>query len=149
MNSLKTYTVSIFILLSIFSVFITSCTEEESENTDEKKRYTGDAQIEFNRTEYDFGTLSEGEVVECVFRYTNTGEGPLQILSVEADCGCTVPEYSSEKILPGEEGKIKVVFNSSGFRNNIYKTIDVETNAKQSYIELLLTAFIENNNYLN
>lgn len=128
--------------LIIFLVFLLSCNNpDESETT--KKNYTGKAEIEFYETAHDFGTLKEGEVVECTFKYKNIGNAPLSLLYVEADCGCTVPEYSKGEILPGEEGKIKAVFDSNGFRNNIYKTIDVETNADSSITELVLTAFIE------
>ncbi len=128
--------------LIILLVFSLSCNNSDKPEIT-KKKYTGKAEIKFYKTAHDFGTLKEGEVVEYTFKYKNTGNAPLSLLYVEADCGCTVPEYSKSEILPGEEGKIKAVFDSNGFRNNIYKTIDVETNADSSITELVLTAFIE------
>jgi len=141
-------TLQFFIILLTASILISCNTEKEKKNT-VKKTYSGDAKIEFYNTHYDFGTLIEGEIVECIFKYKNIGDAPLKMLSVTADCGCTVPEFNQKKLLPGEEDKIKVVFNSSGFRNNIYKTIDVETNTTEKYFELVLTAYIENNKSLN
>lgn len=140
------YLISGFIIFAVL-FFSTSC-EDNEDNKLEKINFTGKPQIEFLKTSHDFGTLKEGEIVECVFKFKNTGEAPLAIIYVNADCGCTVPEFSKNEILPGEEGKIKVIFDSSGFRNNIYKTIDVETNADSTIIELVLTAFIEHNNNL-
>ena len=128
--------------LVILLMFSFSCNNSDKPETT-KKNYSGKAEIEFYKTAHDFGTLNEGEVVECTFKYKNVGNAPLSLLYVEADCGCTVPEYSKGEILPGEEGKIKAVFNSDGFRNNIYKTIDVETNTDSSITELVLTAYIE------
>ena len=138
----KKYSFFSSIGLTILLVFSLSCNNSDKTETT-KENYTGKAEIEFYKIAHDFGTLKEGEVVECIFKYKNTGNAPLSLLYVEADCGCTVPEYSKGEILPGEEGKIKAVFDSNGFRNNIYKTIDVETNADSSITELVLTAFIE------
>ncbi|MCF6365999.1 MAG: DUF1573 domain-containing protein [Bacteroidales bacterium] len=131
-----------FILLSVIT-FVISCNDTEKENNSEKKEYSGKAKIEFYKIAHDFGTLKEGEVVECTFKYKNIGDAPLKLLYVDADCGCTVPEYDKGEILPGEEGRIKAVFDSDGFMNNIYKTIDVETNADSTITELVITAFIE------
>jgi len=133
----------LFFTLLLILMFSISCKNTEDENKKENINYTGKAEIEFYKTAHDFGTLKEDEVVECVFRFKNTGNAPLKLLYVDADCGCTVPKYNKEEILPGEEGKIKAVFDSEGFRNNIYKTIDVETNADSTITELVITAFIE------
>lgn len=137
----------LFILFYTLLLAIISCNNTENKKVDEI--YTGKAKIEFLKQEFDFGTLKEGEIVECTFIFKNTGDSPLKITSVDADCGCTVPKYSNEKILPGKKGKIKATFNSEGFRNNIYKTIDVETNADSTITELVITAFIESKLNLN
>ena len=137
------------IIIVFISLTISMCETDNDETLKDQNKYTGKPKIEFNKTTHDFGNLKEGEVVECTFKYKNTGTAPLKILSVEADCGCTIPEYSNKEILPGGEGKIKVVFNSDGFKYNIYKTIDVETNIDTKYNELILIAYIENNITLN
>lgn len=135
-NKIKLYSLLLFAL-------IISCDEVQKEDS-EDIIYTGKPKIEFTKTSHDFGNLTVGEIVECSFKYKNTGTAPLKIISVDADCGCTVPKYSKNELLPGDEERIKVIFNSAGFRNNILKTIDVETNTDNKYIELVLTAFIEN-----
>ena len=151
MNSLKRKITIFtrFILFSILALFIFSCNGSDSDHAVQNEKISGSPMIEFKSTSYDFGNLIEGEVVECTFVYKNTGTAALKITNVDADCGCTIPEYSEEEILPGEEGKIKAVFNSAGFKYNVYKTIDVETNVDSEIIELVLTAFIENKITLN
>jgi len=144
---MKQFYIILFFFVFLVSVF--SCNEVEDKKIKNKKEYTGKPKIEFNKISHDFGTLKEGEVVECTFFFKNIGEAPLKLLFVDADCGCTVPKYSKNRVLPGDKGKIKVVFDSDGFRNNIYKTIDVETNVDSTIIELVITAFIKSNFNIN
>lgn len=70
--------------------------------------------ITFEKELHDFGNVTEGEVVEYSFKFTNTGEKDLLIKSAEASCGCTVPEWPKEPIKPGESGYMKVKFDSKG-----------------------------------
>ncbi len=138
--------ITIFTFLFIFL----SCTEQNNNDNQSKKiEYTGKPDITFENTSHDFGILTAGEIVQYSFKYKNTGTAPLKITKIITDCGCTVPEYDKKAVLPKEESKIKVTFDSQGFRNNIYKTITVETNADTGKIKLILTAFIKNNNNLN
>ena len=68
--------------------------------------------MEFEETEYDFGTVMEGEKVVHVYKFKNTGKEPLIISNAKATCGCTVPQWPREPIAAGESGEIKVQFDS-------------------------------------
>lgn len=72
------------------------------------------AVMTFEKQTHDFGNVTEGEVVEYSFKFTNTGEKDLLINKAEASCGCTVPEWPKEPIKPGESGYMKVKFDSKG-----------------------------------
>ena len=75
----------------------------------------------FEEELHDFGEIKDGDVVEHIFTFTNTGEAPLIISDAKATCGCTIPEKPVEPIPVGETGEIKVRFNSKGkpgIRNN-------------------------------
>lgn len=85
--------------------------------------------LELQDDTYNFGEVTEGDHVEHEFRFTNTGGSPLIISNVQASCGCTTPEYSKHPILPGEEGMVKVVFNSAGQVGQQHKIITVSSNA--------------------
>ncbi len=80
----------------------------------------------------DFGSVKAGEKVDIRFRFRNTGDKPLIVQSVHAGCGCTVPEYTQEPVMPGKEGFIKAVFNSANQPPTVHKTISVVMNTKGS-----------------
>ena len=62
----------------------------------------------FEEEEWNFGAISDGDVVDHDFIFTNTGKAPLIISSAQGSCGCTVPKYSNEPIAPGSDGVISV-----------------------------------------
>lgn len=97
------------------------------------------AEIDFEEKEYNFGTIAQGEKAEHEFKFKNTGKSDLIISDVNASCGCTVPEYPKEPIKPGEEGKIKVVFNSKGREGKQNKIITVVTNTNPNNNTLTLS----------
>ena len=61
------------------------------------------------------------------FEFTNTGDAPLIITNAQSTCGCTVPSYPKEPIMPGTSGKIQVKYNMGV--GPIRKTITIESNA--------------------
>ena len=95
--------------------------------------------VEFaNNGTFDFGTVTEGEIVTQTFSFTNTGSEPLIISDAKGSCGCTVPSKPTAPIAPGEDGEITVQFNSKnkkGARNQKV-TITANTNPAQSFIYL-------------
>lgn len=87
------------------------------------------AVIEFGERRYNFGTIEEeAGKVSCVFEFKNTGNEPLVISNVRVSCGCTVPEYPKDPILPGGTGNIKITFNPKGRPGDFSKGIYVYTN---------------------
>ncbi|MEP2026230.1 MAG: DUF1573 domain-containing protein [Reichenbachiella sp.] len=92
----------------------------------------------FNEESHDFGTINEGDVVEHVFAFTNTGDAPLIISSATGSCGCTVPEWPKEPIGVGEKGEIKVKFNSRKKPGVQNKTVTITSNTypKQQRIKI-------------
>ncbi len=87
------------------------------------------AEIKFEKTTYDFGTIKETEgIVECVFNFSNLGNAPLIIQKVQASCGCTTPSWNKDTIMPGKTGVIKAGFNSKNRPGAFNKTITVVTN---------------------
>jgi hypothetical protein len=76
----------------------------------------------------DYGKVTKEEDSGLrVFEFTNTGNQPLLIKDVKSSCGCTVPSFSKDPIMPGKTGKIEVKYNMNP--GPIRKTITVETNA--------------------
>jgi len=67
----------------------------------------------FNTEKHDFGKIKQGNPVSFYFEIKNVGDKPLVVESTQATCGCTTPEKPTEPIMPGESGKIKVVYNAA------------------------------------
>lgn len=82
----------------------------------------------FNEYEWDFGVMDEGDKVEHIFKFTNTGDEPLILGNCKGSCGCTVPTCPKDPIQPGAEGEIKVVFNSRGKKNKQTKRVTITAN---------------------
>jgi len=81
----------------------------------------------------DFGTIKSGEKPSMTFKFKNTGNKPLYIISVRPGCGCTTSDYSKEAILPGGEGWVTGSYNSSGAHSGmVEKSILVVANTKGS-----------------
>lgn len=100
----------------------------------------GQADIKFDQTTHDFGTFSEKDpIVTCVFTFTNIGDAPLVIHQAVASCGCTVPQYTKEPVLPGKQGTIKVTYNGRGrYPGHFRKSITLRSNARKEMMRLYI-----------
>jgi Protein of unknown function (DUF1573) len=85
----------------------------------------------------DFGTIQYGDSVLLKFGFKNTGVHPLFLSAVRPSCGCTVPHYPIEAIMPGEENELTVNFHSIGQADTVHKTILVTSNTSNGVTHLL------------
>jgi hypothetical protein len=92
--------------------------------------------IEWVEDDVDMGKLKQGEVASHTYRFKNVGDAPLKLTRVKPSCGCTTPQYSKEEIAPGEEGFIKVNFNTAGKSGLQRKTVTVVGNF-EGYTKIL------------
>lgn len=99
--------------------------------------------IKFEKNNYDFGKITEGEKVTYEFKFENTGKSPLIISNATASCGCTIPEFPHAPIPPEGTGVIKVVFNSAGRSGMQNKVVTVTSNAVPSATEVYLVGEVE------
>ncbi len=95
-------------------------------------------EFKFEEMEYDFGTIAQGEKIQHEFKFTNTGEAPLVISNIQASCGCTTPDWSKEPIKPGEEGYVKVSFNSASKSGAQSPMVTITANTSPSITKLRL-----------
>lgn len=98
--------------------------------------------ITFEEESFDFGDISQGEKVQHVFKFKNTGESDLIISSAVGSCGCTVPSYPKEPVKPGDEGEINVVFDSNGKQGAQHKRITVVANTNPNVTMVAIMANI-------
>jgi hypothetical protein len=85
-------------------------------------------QITFTKVDHDFGTIEQHADAIAVFEFKNTGKQPLILTDVRASCGCTVPEWPRNPILPGKTAKISVKYDSKNL-GVILRQVTVLSNA--------------------
>jgi hypothetical protein len=126
----------IFMLIPIFliSVFI-GC----SQTTDQ---VAAGAEIKFEDSSHDYGTIPYDGNGTFDFIYTNTGKEPLVLKNVNTSCGCTVPEWPKDPIAPGAKGTIKVKYNTKNI-GSFTKTVTVYSNAVTNPVTLKITGTVE------
>lgn len=91
--------------------------------------------VVFDKMVHDYGTIVQGSDGESEFKFTNKGKTPLLLSNVHASCGCTVPEWPKEPILPGKTSSIKVKYNTNN-QGNFNKSITVNSNAINNTVVL-------------
>ncbi|AKD02893.1 DUF1573 domain-containing protein [Pontibacter korlensis] len=97
----------------------------------------------FQQTEYDFGSIKQGETVEHTFEFTNTGSTPLVIESATATCGCTAPDWTRKPVAPGEKGFVQVKFNSTGKIGQQQPTVTIRANTEPNIVRVALKGNVE------
>jgi Protein of unknown function (DUF1573) len=75
----------------------------------------------------DYGTITKNDSGIRTFEFTNTGDAPLIITSIQSTAGCTVVSKPTAPVLPGKSGSIDIKYNLAP--GPIRKTITVEYNA--------------------
>ena len=109
----------------------------------EETKKQPETSLALSEPSFDFGKIKKGDVVEHIYEVTNTGKNPLIISSVQPTCGCTVPDYTKDPILPGQKGKSTLKFNSANFDGVVHKAAQVYANVAKNPIELTFTADIQ------
>jgi len=101
-------------------------------------------EISFDEKVHDYGTVAYGGNGVCSFEFTNTGHEPLILSKPQSSCGCTVPTWPKEPILPGSSSEIQVTYNTKRV-GPINKTVTVRSNAKTNTVVLRITGKVEKN----
>ena len=100
------------------------------------------AKIEFEEMKYAFGTVNEGDIVNHVFKFKNTGKVPLIISDARSTCGCTVPKWPKDPVEPGASGVISVKFDTKSKPNKQSKPVTISANTYPKKTVLYLSGFV-------
>jgi hypothetical protein len=101
------------------------------------------AKMTFETQNYEFGEVTEGEIVEHTFKFKNTGKAPLVIQGARSTCGCTVPEWPKDPIPVGEEGEIFVRFDTKNKRARQVKPVTITANSYPATTKVYLRGFVK------
>jgi hypothetical protein len=89
----------------------------------------------FEKNVHDYGTIKKGSDGTCEFVFTNTGKEPLILSKPRSNCGCTVPDWPQQPIMPGQSNSIKVTYDTNRL-GLINKQVTIMSNALNSPIVL-------------
>lgn len=92
--------------------------------------------ISFEENKFSFDTIARNSNGEHNFFFVNAGSEPLLITSAFSSCGCVVPDFPKQPILPGEKSSIKVKYNTN-IVGDFTKVIVVKSNAKNNSKSIL------------
>ena len=91
--------------------------------------------ITFEKLIHNYGDLAYGSNGICEFEFTNTGKSPLILQRPRSSCGCTVPDWPREPIMPGKSAKIKVTYDTKKI-GVINKSVTIISNARNKAVIL-------------
>ncbi len=101
--------------------------------------------FKFEEETHDFGEILDGPAAEYDFEFKNVGKSPIVITEAHGSCGCTVPKWPKDPILPKHKGVIHVTFNTTGRVGPINKDVFITSNALQNPMKLHITGFVKPN----
>ena len=86
-------------------------------------------------TSHDFGKISEeGGIVTYTFSYYNAGSESVSIERINASCGCTSTEWSTEIVMPGDSGWFIIGYDPDKRPGIIDRTATIHfTNGTENY----------------
>ena len=125
---MKKVLMALALLVFAVSAFAqTNKTEEEQAAKKEQQETVEGPMLKFEETTVDYGEIEQNADPYRVFKFTNVGTEPVVIKNAKGSCGCTVPDAPKEPILPGEEGEIKVRYDTKRV-GPFTKTVTLTTN---------------------
>jgi hypothetical protein len=93
--------------------------------------------LQFREEIFDFGNVAEeGGPVIHEFVFTNASGRPVKVLSVQASCGCTTPDWTRDVVAPDKTGYIQASYNPKGRPGYFNKTLTVTTDLESTPVIL-------------
>jgi len=105
----------------------------------ERSAEDGGPFMEFESLTVDYGTIDQHSEPLRLLKFSNTGDEPLVITNAKGSCGCTVPTWPKEPVMPGESADIEIRYatNRLGkFTKTVKFTTNEVANAPQHVIKV-------------
>ncbi|MEN8787573.1 MAG: DUF1573 domain-containing protein [Flavobacteriales bacterium] len=94
------------------------------------------AKMSLDKDVHDYGKIKKGADGSCYFTITNIGTEPLTITNAKGSCGCTVPSWPKEPIIPGESAKMKVTYATNRV-GPINKSVTITSNSVDGKVKMV------------
>lgn len=136
MNTIrKTARIGLFLLLTILSLGVVSCTV----NANKEQKST---KVQLSAMELDMGNVKLNTLVKKELELTNIGDEPLTIYNIKTSCGCTEVEWEHKPIRPHKSTRVCVSYKDK-YPGYIHKTITIYGNLAEPIIVSLKGELIE------
>lgn len=119
----------IFTVLTLASVTGMVTGQQPSYDAPAEKIHEGRSVCVWQSETHDFGVIGQGKPVSYTYEFTNTGDAPLVISSVQPGCGCTTQSYTKEPVAPGKKGSVTLTYNAAAL-GRFSKSATVNTNGQ-------------------
>ena len=97
--------------------------------------------LRFKEDIHDFGYVDQDAgPVTYSFQFVNVSNRPVKILTVQASCGCTTPNWSKDPVVPGANGFIEARFDPKGRPGYFNKSLTVTTDFDSNPVILQIKA---------
>jgi len=97
--------------------------------------------MSFDNLVVDYGEIEQHSDPLRIAKFTNTGSAPLVIKNARGSCGCTVPTYPKEPIMPGETAEMEIRYDTKRL-GRINKTVTITTNQEGDAVVLKVVGSI-------
>lgn len=114
-------------LFALFSALFMMCNIAFAQT--EKAEPQNGPEISFKETNHDFGNIQFKGNGSYEFVFVNTGNEPLILTQPKSSCGCTVPEWPRQPILPGESNVIRVTYKNTDRPGSFNKYVTIFSNS--------------------
>lgn len=91
--------------------------------------------IIWEKLSHDFGQIEKNVPATATFSFINESDQDVRIVNVQSSCGCTVTDYTTSTIKPGESGLVNAIYNAAK-PGSFHKTIKVYTDLSDQAISL-------------
>ncbi len=130
---MKKLVLSLFAFFLAANVMVAQEVKEQTksaEDTKTEEKVNQDGPIMTLESEtVDYGTIEKNAEPFRSVKFTNTGNEPLIIKSARGNCGCTVPTWPREAVMPGETKELKIRYATNRL-GKINKRVTILTNEK-------------------
>ncbi len=136
------HTLILLLVVSAFSYAQTAKkeakeTKKQADTEVQEIQNVNGPQMVFEELVVDYGEVDKGSDPLRKFHFTNLGTEPLVIKQAKGSCGCTVPDYPKEPIMPGESSAIDVRYDTNRV-GPFTKTVTLTTNMGEEKVVLTI-----------
>ena len=120
-------TLALVLAMFCFVAFTNAQTKAPVEQATESVAPADGPKMVFEGMVVDYGTVEQHSEPLRTLKFVNKGTSPLVITNARGSCGCTVPKWAKEPIMPGEESVLEIRYSTNRL-GKINKKVTITTN---------------------